>query len=137
MPESELLKLRRARIRCHMSLKRAEAQVAAYQSKLAGIESRIYAIAPEIDLPIRIRKRNPVFAQGEMTRLILEVLRDADRPLLMREVAAAMLARKGVVLLERKLVDHVHKRLSTVLSYMGKSGRIRMVSVRDRWRWVV
>lgn len=137
MPETDLTKLRRARTRCHKSLKQAEALLALYQAKLADIEARIYAIAPEMDLPARFHKPNPVFARGEMTRLALDVLRDADRPLLMREIAAAMVARKGVGLLERRLIDHTHNRLSCVLATMHKRGRITMVSVRDRWRWVV
>jgi hypothetical protein len=100
MPETEITKLRRARIRCHKSLKQTEALLAGYQAKLTGIEAAIYAIAPELDLPLRFRKPNPIFARGEFSRFILDVLREAERPLTMREVAARMLERKGVVVLE-------------------------------------
>ena len=134
---SEIANLRRARVRCHKQLKQTEALLTGYQAKLAEIEARIFAIAPEIDLPFRFHKPNPVFARGEMTRLVLTVLREADRPLLMREIAAALMARKGIAALERRLIDHTHKRLSCALAAMHKRGSIRMVSVRDRWRWVV
>jgi hypothetical protein len=134
---TEIANLRRARVRCHKQLKQTEALLAGYQAKLADIEARIFAIAPEIDLPFRFHKPNPVFARGEMTRLILTVLREADRPLTMREIAAAMMVRKGITELERRLIDHTHKRLSCALATMHKRGSVRMMSVRDRWRWVV
>lgn len=132
---SELANLRRARVRCHKQLKQTEALLAGYRAKLAEIEAKIYAIAPEIDLPFRFHKPNPVFARGEMTRLVLEILRDADCPLSMREIAAQMIARKGIATLERRLIDHTHKRLSCVLAGLHKRGRIQMVSVMDRWKW--
>jgi hypothetical protein len=134
---TELANLRRARVRCHKQLKQTEALLAGYKAKLAEIETVIFAIAPEIDLPFRFHKPNPVFARNELTRIVRNVLREADRPLLMREIAAGMIARKGIRLIERSLIDHTHKRLSAVLSVMHKRGGIRMVSVRDKWRWVL
>ena len=112
MPEPQITKLRRARIRCHKSLKQAEAQVARLRAHLSEIEAAIYAIASEIDLPLRFRKPNPIFARGEMSRYVLDVLREAEKPLLMREIAAWMLERKGVVVLEPGLREYICNRLS-------------------------
>lgn len=131
----ELANLRRARIRCHRSLKQTEALLAGYQAKLATIEAAIYAIAPELDLPIRFHKPNPIFVRGEMSRFILDVFREAEKPLTMREVAARMLDRKGVVVIDASLREYIYHRLSCQLSVLGKRGLIEMVSVRDRWRW--
>ena len=137
MPETEITKLRRARIRCHKSLKQTEALLAGYQAKLAGIEAAIYAIAPEMDLPLRFRKANPIFARGEFSRFILDVLREAERPLTMREVAARILERKGVMVIDASLREYICHRLSCQLSVLGKRGLIRMVSVMDQWRWTL
>jgi hypothetical protein len=137
MPETEITKLRRARIRCHKSLKQTEALLGACQAKLAGIEAAIYAIAPELDLPLRFRKPNPIFARGEFSRFILDVLREVERPLAMREVAARMLDRKGMVVLEPGLREYICHRLSCQLSVLHKRGLIKMVSVQDRWRWMI
>ncbi|HET9146831.1 MAG TPA: hypothetical protein VFN77_02155 [Acetobacteraceae bacterium] len=137
MPETEITKLRRARIRCHKSLKQAEVQVERFQTKLAEIEAAIYAIAPEIDLPLRFRKSNPIFARGEMSRYVLDVLREAERPLTMREIAARMLERKGVVVLDPGLREYICNRLSCQISVLHKRGLIEMVSVRERWRWTI
>ncbi len=111
--------------------------MAGYQAKLAGIEAAIYAIAPELDLPLRFRKPNPIFARGEFSRFILDVLREAERPLSMREVAARMLQRKGVVVIDASLREYIYHRLSCQLSVLNKRGLIGMVSVRDRWRWIL
>lgn len=44
-------------------------------------------MAPEIDLSLRFRKSNPIFARGEMSRYVLDVLWEAEKPLLMRQIA--------------------------------------------------
>ena len=77
MPESELTKLRRARIRCHTAMKQTEALLASYQAKLADLEARIHAIAPELKLQGRFRKPNPIFARGELPRMALAALRQS------------------------------------------------------------
>src|SRR5215469_10986887 len=96
MPDTELTKLRRARSRAHLKLKQAEAIVAGYQAKLADLEARIQAIAPDIWLPPRFYQPNPVFARNELPRLAMIVLRQADEPLAVRDIARATLAMKGV-----------------------------------------
>ena len=135
MSDRTLANLRRARIRCHKSLKQAEAQVDRYKVNLAEIEAAIYEIAPELDLPLRFCKPNPIFARGEMSRLVLDVLREADRPLTMREIAGRMLDRKGVVVLEPGLREYICHRLSCQLSVLHRRGLIRMASVMDQWCW--
>jgi hypothetical protein len=134
---SDIANLRRARIRCHKSLKQTEALLAGYQANLARIEAAIYAIAPELDLPLRFRKPNPIFARGEFSRFILDVLREAERPLTMREIAAAMLDRKGVVVIDARLREYICHRLSCQLSVLRKRGLIGMMSVMDQWCWVL
>ena len=131
---SELADLRRQRQRCHIALKQHAAQTKAYEARLARIEAAIVAIDPAALIPARTHKPNLIFVRGEMTRLVLTVLRDADRPLLMREIAAAMLTTKGAIAPD--IVEHTHRRLSCVLTNMHKRGRIQMVSVRDKWRWM-
>jgi hypothetical protein len=88
-------------------------------------------------LPLRFRKPNPIFARGEMSRLVLDVLREAERPLTMREVAARMLDRKGVVVIDASLREYICHRVSCQLSVMHKRGLIEMVSVMDRWCWTL
>lgn len=111
--------------------------MARLRAHLSEVEAAIYAIAPEIDLPLRFRKPNPIFARGEMSRYVLDVLREAEKPLLMREIAAWMLERKGVVVLEPGLREYICNRLSCQLSVLHKRGLIEMVSVREKWSWKI
>ncbi len=71
-------------------------QVESYAFRLAQIEARIQAISPELELPPRFRKPNPVFARTELTRLALAILREADEPLPIAAVAVRALKAKGI-----------------------------------------
>lgn len=71
---TSLAKLRRARSFAHLGLKQAEAQITAYQTKAADLESQIQAIAPELRLPARHREPNP--------RRALRIMREEGRPLI-------------------------------------------------------
>jgi hypothetical protein len=64
----EVANLGRARSRCHFRLKQTEDLAQSYRDKLADLESRNRAIAPELELPVRFRRPNPVFARTELTQ---------------------------------------------------------------------
>jgi hypothetical protein len=128
MPDSELTKLRRARSRAHKCLKLAEAQVTAYQAKVADIEARIQAISPELKLPVRYRAPNPHFAKGELTRLVLDILRVEDAALPVGVVAVLALKRKGVMLPGPTLRKDVRRRLRGIFVTLGKRGMTVKVS---------
>jgi hypothetical protein len=63
--------------------------------KLAAIEARILALDPQLWLPSRRYKQNPVFAHQELPRLTLAILREAREPLAARHIARLALAAKG------------------------------------------
>jgi hypothetical protein len=52
-------------------------------------------LAPELELPPRFRKPNPVFARGELPRLALAILREAGEPLPIAAIAVRALKAKG------------------------------------------
>ena len=64
----ELANLRRARSHRRFRLKQAEDLAQSYRDRLADLESRIRAIAPDLELPVRFRRPDPVFARTELTR---------------------------------------------------------------------
>src|SRR5579872_2646062 len=103
MATTKLAKLRVQRANIHQALARLEPQVAAFQAKLTAVEAGIQEIAPELDLPRRWRRRNPVFRYGELTRIALGVLRVAEGPLTIDAIAVRALAAKGITLPERVL----------------------------------
>jgi hypothetical protein len=122
MPESDLTKLRRARSRCHLKLKQAEALVAGYQAKLTDLEARIRAIAPELELQGRFRKPNPIFARGELPRLALEVMREEGKPLPVAVIVRRMLAAKGVTLPGPGTVKRTKTKLHNALIALDRRG---------------
>ncbi len=65
MPDTELANLRRRRCRIHANLAKLEPLVADYHAKLAQVEAAIMALDPQLWLPPRRYKRNPVFARQE------------------------------------------------------------------------
>jgi hypothetical protein len=122
MSFSELANLRRARVRVHAQLNKLEPQVASYRAKLADLESRIQAIAPDLFIQPRRYKPNPVFARGEMTRMALDVLREAGEPLPMRVIVIRMLAAKGIPLPGPELRRTIRKRVRIAFVAMDKRG---------------
>ena len=72
MSNRELANLRRARSRCHFTLKQLEMPIESYAFRLAEIEAGIMELAPELELPPRFRQPNPVIARGDRPRLALD-----------------------------------------------------------------
>jgi hypothetical protein len=122
VPETELTKLRRARIRCHKKLKQAEALVAGYQAKLADLEARIHAIAPELKLQGRHRKPNPIFTRGELPRLALAIMREEGQPLLVSVIVRRMLAAKDVTLPDPGTIKRTKNKLHNALIALDRRG---------------
>jgi len=127
MPESELTKLRRARSRAHFGLKQAEELAAGYRAKLADLEARIQAIAPDLQLPVRFRKPNPWFARGELPRVVMDVLREAGEPLAVGVIAVRALARKGCDLPGPTLRKQVRGKVRECLGKLERRGVVRTV----------
>ncbi len=138
MVDSELTKLRRARARVHMNLRKLEPLIAGYYLKAAELEARIQALAPELLLPPRRYRPNPVFARGELPRLAMDILRAAGEPLPTREIAVRALAAKGVALPDRRIMKLTRMRLGQLFSALQKRGvTVRVGSGRDGKRGLV
>jgi hypothetical protein len=131
----DLANLRCARIRCHKKLRQTEALLAGYKTKLAEIEAAIYAIAPDLQLPLQHRQYNQVFKRGEYTRIVLDVLREAGEPLPLREIALRALAAKGIALPDARLRKNTRHRLSTTLAVFHGRGVVEKVGSANKWRW--
>ena len=124
MIDPTITKLRRARARArarvHRVLERLEPMVAGYREKLAGIEAEIQAIAPELTLPPRRYKPNPHFARGELPRIAMDILREEQGPIAVREIAIKALARKGITLPDRRTMKLTRLRLQQTFSVWAK-----------------
>jgi hypothetical protein len=63
MPDTELLSLRRKRRRICANLAKLEPLLADYHAKFASVEADILRLDPQLWLPLRRYKPNPVFAR--------------------------------------------------------------------------
>jgi hypothetical protein len=96
MKNSDLANLHRARSRWHWAVNQAAELAQDYRDKLADLEISIQATVPDLKLPPRFHRSNPYFARGELRRPAIDVLREAQRRLAIREMALAALRAKGV-----------------------------------------
>ena len=127
MKDTDVTKLRRARSRAHFALKQAETLAQDYRIELADLEARIEAIAPDLQMPARPRKPNPIFKRGELARLALTMLRTSDRSLAIREMALGALAAKGIRFPDRQTMRQTHVRLREVFAKLQDRGVARTV----------
>jgi len=72
--------------------------------------------------PVLEGSPDPHFARGELTRLALDVLREAGEPMRIRDVAAAALRRKGLFPPSRTLLQHTAHQLQETFAVLGKRG---------------
>ena len=115
MPDTELQSLRRKRRRICAKLAKLEPLVADYHAKLATVEAAILAIDPQLWLPPRRYKPNPVFARGELPRLAMAIMRAEGRPLPVAVIARRCLAAKGEAMPVPRLVKVTKNRLHNLL----------------------
>jgi hypothetical protein len=119
-----LVNLRRARSRVHRVLDRLEPQLAAYQTKLADLNTRIQAIAPELQLHPRRYIRALPFARGELPRLVMDILREAGGPVAVRTIAVRVLAAKGITLPDRRTMKATRTRIGQTCIVWQRRGLV-------------
>jgi hypothetical protein len=125
MKDTDLTKLRRARSRAHFALKQAETLAEGYRDKLADLEARIQAIAPDLQLHPRLRNPNPIFARGELCRLAIDMLREAGKPLAIRDMALGALKAKGIRFPDRRTMKRTRVRLREMFAKLEAWGVAR------------
>lgn len=121
-PELATLRLKRARV--HQALARLEPAVADYEAKLAELEAAIQVIAPELQLHPRRYKPSPVFTRGELPRLALTVLREADGAIPTRLIAARALALKGIPFPDPHILSVTRRRLQQMFVKWSRKGML-------------
>jgi hypothetical protein len=103
-------------------IKNDKAELAKLKANLAHVAAVIHLLEPAYNLrnitPKRVQARNPWFNKGECLHHALDVLRLADKPLSARQIAIAVLQKRGVHKMTLRLV-----RLTTNTIYMALKGR--------------
>ena len=95
---------------------------------MGHLDAVIRQFDPDYDLgSIRPkRSRGPDVARpGEISRFVLGVLRDAGEPVPTSDVAARLMAERGMDRQDRKLVEQITKRIVSTLRHQGHKGTVR------------
>jgi hypothetical protein len=92
----------------------------------------------DLDAEMPRQKREVLFGRGELTRAILDELRDAPRPLGSREIAQAIVALNGQDARDRRLITDLTKRVSKALRLMKQNNEIAgTIDIKGNHRWKI
>ncbi len=121
--------------------KRAEiaGQIEHFQSTLRqliidldNLDATIRLFKPDIDLEeIRPKPRHQAY-QGEVTRIVLETLRQSQKPLTAQEIAQHVMAARGLNTADKRLVRLIGKRVGACLRHNRERGVVRSEQSEDR-----
>jgi hypothetical protein len=79
----------------------------------------------DLDAEMPRQKRHVLFGRGELTRAILDVLRDAQEPMATRDIARAILAVNELDPRDRRLLTEHTRRVSKALRKLRESIHVR------------
>lgn len=94
-------------------------------------------MAPDLNNPPRFYKPNPHFAQGELLRIVREIMWETGGPLSVRTISLAALARKGVTLPGPGTMKRTRTRIQQIFVASGKQGKVRTVGRKKDRRQVL
>ncbi|MFZ3182508.1 MAG: hypothetical protein WA156_20410 [Methylocystis silviterrae] len=91
----------------------------------------------DLDAAMPRQKRHVLFGRGELTRAILDVLRDATEPMATREIAREILAVNEQNPRDRKLLTEHTRRVSKALRALKGQGIAKRETVRGSISWTL
>lgn len=118
---------------------RAKAEVHRLTTDLAHIEGAIRIFDPTIDIGRIKAKHVPIrepSAQGEVTGIILDTLRDSPDPLTPRELAEELMVRRALPIDDRDLFNIMLKRVRACLRSQRVRGVLKPIATEgmaQRW----
>ena len=117
---------RRAEIAGELTV--AHAQVAKLAQDLAAIDAALAVVAPDMEVeairPKLFRPPDDWANRGQMSRLVLSILRQARDPLTTREIAAQMILERGMDAGDRNLLPLMTRRVGSALRHQRDKGLV-------------
>ncbi len=126
--QSEITRLRRRRHNLKHQAARHGARLADTMERLKAVEQELQTLDPRLDLTPPERTPNPYFARKELGRLILGVLREAEKPLRRGELVIRVLAAKGAPIPPKGMLEYVHHRVPCILLGLKRRGIVERLS---------
>jgi hypothetical protein len=119
-----------------------EKQTEAVRADLIHIDAVIRMLAPKLEpgeLPERQRRprRLEYFAHGEISRRILDALRDAPGPIPAVDVARRALADKGMSFEDRPVRTEFCRRITMQFAHLARKGVVEKVGFGRGVRWKI
>ena len=112
-----------------------QSEISRLQGALSHLDGAIKLFAPEFDLRTvkskRTNARNQYFDHGEAQRMTLDVLRDAGKPLCSREIADALIQRKGIQS-TTAIVARIQKNILAVLHRLKANNIIQSIDAQGK-----
>jgi len=114
-------------------MKRTQAALGQMARDLETLDAAIKLVAPELDIPSiapkMVKPPEDWSKRGEMSRVVLSIMRVANKPLTSREIAGQMIVQRGLAATP-KLVGLMTKRVSTCLRDRRDQGLVGNVETR-------
>lgn len=96
---------------------------------MESLDATLRIVAPDMEVeairPKAFRPPSDWSNRGQMSRLVLSILRQAREPLTSREIAAQMLLERAMDAEDVKMLRVMTKRVSTALRSQREAGRVR------------
>lgn len=101
-----------------------ERRIAQHRADLVHVDAvlRLYApdLEPESIAPKAVRKRNDWFRPGELSRMVLDILRIAPEPLSTRDIAGQVMERRCLDAGDERTVKLVMKLVNNTVTRQAK-----------------
>jgi hypothetical protein len=98
-------------------------------NQLESLDSTLRIVAPDMEVeairPKAFRPPDDWSKRGQMSRLVLSILRQSKEPLTSREIAAQMLLERAMDTEDVKMLRIMTKRVSTALRDQREKGRVQ------------
>lgn len=110
-----------------LSIEETHAKLRQLVNDLEHIDGTLRIVAPDMELeairPKAFRPPDDWAKRGQMSRLVLSILRTSKEPLTTREIAAQMLLERAMDAEDRKLLRTMTKRVGVALRDQREKGR--------------
>ena len=132
--------LRDKRARLAGEIESRDRAAARLRGQLAAIDATLRLFHPDADpehiTPIRpFNVRNVWFRRGEQTRLVLEALRDASKPLPLRLIADYVMRAKGVSRDDAGVWLRGREHVRVALRRLAERGQVRKIIAEPEVWW--
>jgi hypothetical protein len=132
--------VRRKRAHLMGEIEQAERGTARLREQLAAIDATLRLFHPDADpshiTPIRpFNVRNVWFRRGEQTRLVLEAMRDAGKPLPLRLIAEYVMRAKGFFRDDAGVWSRGREHVRVALRRLAERRRVRKIIAEPEVWW--